>query len=174
MINFRSKEEVIPGFSFGVTGDVKFAVKVNETKTLIGTDSNYLYLHGSDGLEIYKSDVDDYLRAFKITTAKKVERDVVAIGTKGGGCVIIDISENKEIYVLNQQSGLPDNKVESLYMNDENGLWIGHRYGVTRVAWNIPVHKYSIYPGITGKITSISYASRYIVCRVYKRFVFPR
>ena len=57
--------------------------------------------------------------------------------------------------VLNYQNGLPDNEVFAINIDNANGLWLTHGYGISRIDFSLPISDYSHYPGLSGVTTAI-------------------
>ena len=69
--------------------------------------------------------------------------------------MIFDKETGKTKNIINYQTGLPDDEIYSMAKDSENGLWLSHSKGISRVDFNFPVKNYSTYPGLEGNINSI-------------------
>ncbi|NJK84025.1 MAG: hypothetical protein HC912_09685, partial [Saprospiraceae bacterium] len=56
--------------------------------------------------------------------------------------------------VINYETKLPDDDVQSLAVDRQGGLWICHTLGISRADFNIPIENFSAYPGLVGSIQS--------------------
>ncbi len=137
-------------------GKLIFAVETN-SGVLLGTGRSNLYLEQGGVINPIELKTHDYLQKSVINGAIKLSDDEVALSTLAGGTIILNVKTSESAYILNYQTGLPDDEITALYLDKHNALWLGHEYGATRVAWKLPVNNYNVYPGIEGNITGICF-----------------
>ncbi|MGC9375016.1 MAG: SpoIIE family protein phosphatase [Bacteroidales bacterium] len=65
---------------------------------------------------------------------------------------IVNKKTGKIVYTINYQNGLPDDEIYSLGLDNNNGLWLAHEFGISRVDFNLPIREYSHYPGLEGNL----------------------
>ena len=126
----------------------------NTRQNLIATDSNKVYLFDGVKLSPFKVESKSYLETNILSCGSDLSATEFVLGTLSGGCVIIDKSTGNTKYTINYQTGLPDDEITALGKDIQGGLWIAHASGITRADNNLPVKKFSIYPGLEGHITS--------------------
>jgi serine phosphatase RsbU (regulator of sigma subunit) len=154
---YEVKKEFLSPVSFSANvlkSEILFSFKMSESKLLIGTDENKLYSFDGETLEEFVSDAQNYLTENYIITGNKLNNSEFAVGTLGGGVVIIDFNSGKTTELLNNSTGLPDDEIYSLNTDLNGGLWITHIFGVSRVDFNLPVKNYGNYYGLKGNIIS--------------------
>ena len=78
-----------------------------------------------------------------------------AVSTLSGGVVFVDSYSEKIDGIINYHTGLPDNQVYTILTDSDEGVWVAHDYGFTRIAPLISLRNYSNIPGIEGNILSI-------------------
>ena len=146
---------IVTGF-YTMHNEVIFSLPYSESRVIVGTDDNKLYTF--DGIKYYNYDINDegYLKESILADGQIISDTLYAFGTLYGGVEIVNKKTGKIVYTVNYQNGLPDDEIYSLGLDNNNGLWISHEYGLSRVDFNIPVRNYTTYPGLTGNlITSL-------------------
>ena len=134
---------------------VQFVAKhPNREEYLFGSTFNQLYLLRDSKFSPMK--VSDEISAMDYFAydGSWISDDLLAISTLEAGCVIVDMARDKVVSMINYNSGLPDNEVTAMIADYENGLWMAHEYGLSRIVPEIPILSYSNYPGMTGNLLS--------------------
>ncbi|MEL7002799.1 MAG: two-component regulator propeller domain-containing protein, partial [Bacteroidota bacterium] len=133
---------------------------------LVQNNSKEEYLVGfSDNqLSTYKNGVlkpidlkrnQNYLDDAEVIEGLWVNDSLVAVSTLKGGVVFVNIKTAKIEEIVNYQSGLPDNEVYALSMDSNNGVWVAHSEGFTRISPTFPFRNFNRYPGLEGKILTV-------------------
>lgn len=136
-------------------GEILFDFPISKKRSLIGTTNNKLYFFG--GKSVWQLNIQDqkYLNESILSDAVRLSDSKIAISTLIGGILIIDINTRKTIKNVNYSSGLPDNEIYAIGKDVNNGLWLSHGLGISRIDFSIPVKFYNTYPGIKGRLLSI-------------------
>ncbi len=135
---------------FELSGNIIFALPLEKNKTLLGTQNScYLF----DGKKTQPISIEDaqYLADGLINGACKIDVRSVAISTMNSGCLVIDPHTGKTLQTINFQFGLPDDEIYAIATDNNNGLWLAHYYGLSRIDLALPVKNYSRYKGLYGK-----------------------
>ncbi|MBL4593034.1 MAG: hypothetical protein JKX68_04365, partial [Flavobacteriales bacterium] len=137
--------------------DVKilFYLKYSKSQVLIGTSSDSLYLFSGSKLHPYKFESSQYIKESILAGGINIDAKSFVISTITGGCLVINKATQKTIYTLNYQTGLPDDEIYSMGIDRNNGLWLLHEYGMSRVDLKLPIRNVNHYPGLEGNLTSI-------------------
>ncbi|PZR39968.1 MAG: hypothetical protein DI538_05445 [Azospira oryzae] len=123
-----------------------------KTKTLIGAESGALFLFdGGAAKELVIKD-KAFLENNILVTGTWIGETLIALGTLRGGVIFVNPVTGVTEEITNYYSGLPDNEVYSLFSDRNQGVWIAHDYGFTRVAPYLPFRSYSHYPGLAGNL----------------------
>jgi ligand-binding sensor domain-containing protein len=132
---------------------VEFAVSSPVSHvTLLSVAGGHLFLANAGGLkEINVQDKDFLIHNIPIA-ANWLTDELVAIGTLRGGIIFINPQTGLTQEVTNFYTGLPDNEVYSMMVDRNQGLWVAHDYGFTRVAPFLPFSSFSHYPGLEGSL----------------------
>lgn len=144
---------IVTGF-YTENNEILFSLPYSKNRILVGTDDSKLYTF--DGIKYYNYDINDdnYLKESILSDGQVISDSLYAFGTLYGGVEIVSKKTGKIIYTVNYQNGLPDDEIYSLGLDNNNGLWLTHEYGVSRVDFNIPVRNFSTYPGLKGNLLS--------------------
>lgn len=144
---------IVTGF-YTENCEILFSLPYSKSRVLVGTDDNKLYTF--DGIKYYNYAINDegYLKESVLADGQIISDSLYAFGTLYGGVEIVNKKTGKIVYTVNYQNGLPDDEIYSLGLDNNNGLWITHEFGVSRVDFNIPIRDYSTYPGLKGNLIS--------------------
>ncbi|MBS1681460.1 MAG: hypothetical protein JST48_07090 [Bacteroidetes bacterium] len=120
--------------------------------TLLCVEGTRFFLASSSGLkEINVSDKDFLIRNIPVNAAW-LNDALVAVGTLHGGVIFINPQTGETKEITNYYTGLPDNEVYSMFADRNQGLWVAHDYGFSRVTPFIPFKSYSHYSGLEGNL----------------------
>ncbi|MFP4620781.1 MAG: hypothetical protein ACLFM7_05685 [Bacteroidales bacterium] len=100
----------------------------------------------------FSLDNQSYIEESILTNGLELGDDRFALSTLAGGVLIIDKKTGELLYAINYRTGLPGDEVAAIARDKNNGLWISHAYGITRADLDLPVKKFSTYPGIEGNL----------------------
>ncbi|MFZ1806323.1 MAG: triple tyrosine motif-containing protein [Cyclobacteriaceae bacterium] len=147
-------EKLIPASLSFLNGDeLLFVDKLVGSPTyLIGTASNKLFSYSSaKAIEINCEDAG-YLEDNVVVAGRWVNDKLIAVGTLSGGVVFIHPDTGTSEEIINYYTGLPDNEVFALMTDSNQGVWVGHDYGFTRIAPYLPFRTFNHYPGLSGNL----------------------
>jgi len=120
---------------------------------LIGTAKNGLYIYDGQKIYPFKNQADDFLRKYQLNNGVFIPGKYYAFGTILNGVVIIDTAGNI-VQHINKLSGLQNNTVLSLYLDDEQNLWAGLDNGIDCIEINSPLYFYFDKGGKFGTVYS--------------------
>lgn len=140
--------------------EILFSLPYDNNMVLLGLSNNSLSLF--DGIKYYDYKVQDdgYLLQSTLSDGLAVNDSIYAFSTLDGGAVVIGKKSRKIINTINYQRGLPDDEILAMGVDNKNGLWLSHQYGLSRADLGLPVLNFSIYPGLKGNITSTLWYNR--------------
>lgn len=119
---------------------------------LITTFREGLFLEQADGSFLpFRHEAENYLKKFPPYCFQKLDLDWLAIGTRGGGLVIID-DEGQLVCTLNKNNGLADEFITAVATDDQGGLWVTHHNGVSRIEVPSPFSVFNASLGIDHMI----------------------
>jgi Y_Y_Y domain/Two component regulator propeller len=142
--------------NFGLPGnlDVMFCSPLQGSdKVLIASTSNRLFIFDANaGLrELHLKD-ETFLEANLVVNGTWVNEKLIAIGTLRGGVLFFNPNTGNTEEVTNYYTGLPDNEIYSILCDRNQGIWVAHDYGFTRISPYLPFRSYSHYPGLEGNL----------------------
>lgn len=152
IFKLQNRNELAPVFAGAEFDDILFSARYGD-RYLIGTSGNKLYTCDSDLVmhEIVLEE-SDYLNARVVVGGAWVTDRLVAIATLRGGVVLVDPVAGSVKELIDYNTGLPDNEIYSLFVDDNRNVWASHDYGLTRIAPFLPLRSYSNYEGLHGNL----------------------
>ncbi|MEA2106387.1 MAG: hypothetical protein U9P82_06660 [Bacteroidota bacterium] len=144
---------IVTGF-YTENSEILFSLPYNEQRVIVGTDESKLYTF--DGIKYYNYKINDegYLKESILADAVEISDTLIAFATLYGGVEVVSKKTGKIVYTINYQNGLPDDEIYALGKDNNNGLWLTHEFGISRVDFNLPIRNYSTYPGLKGNLIS--------------------
>jgi len=136
--------------------EILFCLPYDNNLVLLGQSNGDLALF--DGIKFYKYPIKDegYLSENILSEGLALSDSLYAFSTLDGGALVVEKKSGKLRNTINYVNGLPDDEVFALGVDNNNGLWLSHQYGLTRADLNLPVSSFNIYPGLKGNlITSL-------------------
>lgn len=122
---------------------------------LVGTQNKGLLLYNGAKFRSFAPGLTSYLQDNDFYHGCSLPGERYALATLGGGVTIIG-SEGGVDRVLKKSSGLPDNVVNHLYIDDEGQLWMAlNSSGVFRADLNAPLTVHDERTGLDGTIKDI-------------------
>ena len=137
-----------------VDREVLFSLPYDENRILLGLSDGALELF--DGIKFYEFPVEDegYLRQNMLSEGLMISDSLYAFSTLDGGAIVVDKNSGKLLHAINYVNGLPDDEIFAMGTDKNNGLWLSHQYGLTRVELILPVSNFTIYGGLRGNLSS--------------------
>ena len=145
-VNIKNIDKVI-------NDEILFSTKY-KNKVIFATN-NKIYTLKENIIYDFKTEAESYIKESVIRNGLDVDKDKFIITTLNGGIVFIDKNTGKTISTINYRTGLPDDEIFSVGTDSNNGLWVSHEYGLSRIAQDFQFRNYSNYPGIEGKINDL-------------------
>ena len=136
----ESEDEKLTALS--VNGFIEVTFDNDETVELIFDEKNKDYLKESGPLEV-----------------SWIDNELMAISTLSGGVVFVHFFENRISEIVNYRTGLPDNQVTRIIVDQDKSVWVLHEYGLSRISPLLPVRDFSKFPGLEGNVLKV--AKRY-------------
>jgi serine phosphatase RsbU (regulator of sigma subunit) len=115
--------------NIGVYNMLPFKKKGENSKILITTNRDGLFLHDGNKFNVFKTEIDDFLTENQVYNAYITSDDKIAISTQRGGVAIIDklgTLHNK----MNKSNGLPTDVIYDIWSDQRGGLWMASNNGV--------------------------------------------
>jgi ligand-binding sensor domain-containing protein len=148
----NGKLSLIPGSSVLQSGILSI-LPFDKTRYLIATSKNGLYLYDGTSIIPWKTQADDFLKRYQVNNGVTIPGNYFAFGTILNGIIIIDAAGNV-VQHINKSSGLQNNTVLSLYLDNEQNLWAGLDNGIDRIEVISPLYFYFDKSGKFGTVYS--------------------
>ncbi len=117
---------------------VKTIDSIGDSRYLIGTLDNGLFILAGGRLSPIHSELNSILKSYKINKCIRLSGDTFAFATMTGGVVIGDYNGNVAT-LLNRYNGLANNRIHSLHLDDNAQLWIGTDNGISYIDTKSPI-----------------------------------
>lgn len=125
-----------------------------ENQLLIGSRDLGLFLHDGSNTVPFPSEVDGFLKKNLLYHGVVLPDGTFSMGTFHGGSVFLDRAGRWRM-TINRASGLPDETVDTQFVDSQGGLWLGLDNGITRVEWPSPVSGHGEMTGLKGKTYTV-------------------
>jgi hypothetical protein len=119
---------------------------------LVGTKDNRLFIQQENDRKEIVADPSDFFSHHILSDGVWVSDSLLAVGTLRGGVIFINVVSGATESIVDYNNGLPDNEVFSLMRDKNEGVWVAHEYGFTRIATNLPFQSFHTYPGLLGNL----------------------
>jgi Y_Y_Y domain len=137
-----TESEIIFSASLEKSGDV-----------MLGTEAGKVYLMKGKAPPVeLKLNDETYLRQNKLVNGVWASEKLIALGTLRGGVLLISPTTGVTEETIDYNSGLGDNEVFALLSDHNEGVWVAHEYGFTRIAPSLPFRSFNHYSGLAGNL----------------------
>ncbi len=130
-----------------------------EIVKLFQKDNDLLLLTKNSGFFIYKNnkiikwntEIDELLSDFHIYNSLQIQNDGILLGTIANGLLYLD-KNGKLLYHFDQDNGLIDNTVLSIYEDLDNNIWVGLDDGLNCINIDSAIKIYNDKKGKLGTV----------------------
>lgn len=122
---------------------------------VIATLHNGLFKYRNENLQAWKTNFHDFFVENTIYKAVAFQDDQIICGTSQGGLVLLN-HEGMAQLVLQKVNGLQNNNVLSIFVDNEENLWLGLDNGIDFIELNSPFKQF--YPD--GFLEGTSYTGK--------------
>lgn len=140
-----------------VNKPIVFTAPFNNGEVLIGTDNGDLFIFNGDSTRRYSIDDDEFIRTGILSDGVFIDENRLALSTKNFGVLIVDKQTGKTLNNINYDSGLPNDFIMDLFIDNQNGLWMAQSYGLSRIDAKLPLTNYSSYQGLNSSIITLNF-----------------
>lgn len=120
---------------------------------IIGTSNQGLFILSKDGVKPWNVSANSFLKTYQLNNGVALFNKYFAFGTILNGIVIVD-KQGNIIQRINKSSGLQNNTVLSLFIDDAQNLWAGLDNGIDRIELNSPLSFFFDKTGQFGTVYS--------------------
>lgn len=157
LLQLKEGKLVKPEVAFPSNTEIIFSAShLKSGAALFGTQKGQIYLmkKGSSPAQLKVED-SVYLRQNNLVNGVWVNEKLLAFGTLLGGVILVNATTGATEDHIDFTTGLPDNEVFALMADRNEGVWVAHEYGFTRIAPSLPFRSFNHYPGLSGNLLCI-------------------
>lgn len=135
--------------------EFSYVIAVNDN-LILGTPGKTAYSYSGSSFnpfEIKSPFFDNNL----VTNAKKYVDNKILLSSIAGGIAILNYDTKKIETQVGFFNGLPDDEIRTSYIDNNEGIWVSHEFGISRIDVNMGIESYNYYPGLKGNPLAIKY-----------------
>ncbi|GGZ29243.1 histidine kinase [Echinicola pacifica] len=136
--------------------DVNSLLQLNEDSLLISSSDRGLFLLSDQTLTRYKTDFDSLLVNQRVHCMGQINEEWIGLGTKSAGLLIIN-KQGELIQQYGYREGMQTNNVRSIFVDQNQGLWLGLDDGIDYIDVNGSIKQ--IHPDKDKRVTGYAAAS---------------
>lgn len=129
-------------------------IQYTDEELLVATANDGLYLFDGKEFKYFDCEASDFLRFNTCNTALRANDSVFVFGSILNG-IIITNQKGEILNTYNRENGLNNNTVLSLFMDMDDGLWIGLDEGINYIELTSPYRHYASTGGTLGTIYTV-------------------
>ena len=146
--------ELIPSGELFAKVGIGIMLPYRNNSLLIGRSGGDLIVFDGQKITPFPTEVDSFLIKNTLYKGVLLPGEKIALATLGGGVVVLDL-EGKFLGKINEQTGLLDNTVWSLGVDQQGALWMGLNAGIARAELSSPFTYFSSQLGLESSVESI-------------------
>jgi signal transduction histidine kinase len=138
-----------------ISADIASAQMLPSGAMIIATRTNGLYRYNPSGnivTEIHSAE-DAWFRENRIRQIMLIAENVLAIASTRGGIALAD-TNGHILGLINRQSGLQDEQIRYMMMDDKGGIWAALNNGISRIDIASELTAFNEKNGLRGSVSS--------------------
>jgi signal transduction histidine kinase/ligand-binding sensor domain-containing protein len=148
-------QQIIGGDTFSELVTVNTMTAVDGQNVLIGSNQG-LFLMDRRGIGEVKANSKAFFADNIISCSIALKDGTFAFGTLKGGVAIISAQGDIKQIFSKKTSGLDNNGITYLYMDDSHGLWVAMQNGLTRIEIPSVLTFYNNLKNVNGDVSSVT------------------
>lgn len=109
------------------------------------------FILSNENLTPWNASLNKELSRYSTYNSIKLQNGSYVLGTVSNGLIYID-KDQKIVCRMNQQNGLADNTILSLFEDQNGNVWLGLDHGVNNINFNAPFRVYKDNLGVLGTV----------------------
>ncbi|MCB2205056.1 hypothetical protein KQI65_09930 [bacterium] len=153
VVQQENKLEKLPGSEFLIRDDnaVVFVRSQGQSGLLVGTANGSAYLYdGTNWKHAWDIQLED-AEALHLEPGINLPQGQIALRTMKSGAIVID-SLGSIVFYLDRSKGLGDERVQTMYHDGGQYLWIMLDNGLAVVEWPAPLTVFRSQQGLSGEV----------------------
>jgi signal transduction histidine kinase/CheY-like chemotaxis protein len=130
-------------------------LKYDDSRLLIATRRNGLFLYDGTSLTPFKTQADDFFKNGQVYRGLRLPDGTFVLTTITSGVVVID-HDGRRVMQLGMADGLPSNAVYYPMTDREGALWLSTDNGIARIETPSPVSFFNSSDGVPGGIAKMT------------------
>jgi len=126
-------------------------ISFDKESILLATDDNQLWILDGKNIYPFPTYASEYLNSHFLEKITDVSPQEFVISTLAGGVLVVNKKDGSIRQMINYETGLSDNEISAILVDKQQGLWICHAEGISRVSLSLPIYNFAHYPGLEGK-----------------------
>ncbi len=154
VVIFKEQPDIFDGYIFKNEYNmpsVNLMLPYDDHSILIGSYFRGLLIFDGERLDLFENEANELIYGNLSYAGTAFGEEFFAIGTVDRGVVIID-KQGKLRAWFDQNNGLINNGIFSLYADKQNFLWVGTSYGFSQILYPSPFSIYDNSCGIDGQV----------------------
>ncbi len=132
-----------------------YGVSIDSTTIILGTADNTTYSYNGKSFSSFVLS-SPFFENNMVTSGYYYTDSTLIVSSLAGGIAIIDYKKRKVIKQVSYFNGLPDDEIRAVFVDADQGIWLSHAFGISRVDFNLGIENYSYYPGLQGNPIAIN------------------
>ncbi len=147
--------KVSEGEKFSDIRSIQAILELGKDFKIIASDNSGLFKMSGNGIESWQTQADFLFKKNIITCGVRLSNNLYAFGTNRIGIIVIDENGNL-IQVIDKTSGLQNENINKLFVDNYQNLWVALNNGITLIETPSPLSYYDEKSGINGQVTDIA------------------
>lgn len=135
--------------------EFSYIIAINN-ELLLGTPGKTAYSFNGKSFKTFKIN-SSFFNNNLVTNAKLYNENKILLSSIAGGIAVLDYSSKKITTQVGFFNGLPDDEIRTSYIDINNGIWVSHEFGISRIDLNLGIESYNYYPGLKGNPLAVKY-----------------
>ena len=150
------KFEIIPGTEVIKDYKIDVMLPVAKDEYLLGARTNGFYLFNGRSVVKYTSPANEVLKKYGLYKAIYLADSSIAIASNfGAGVIILDKNAGSIKQIIDESTGIANNNVLNIFMDQQNALWIGTQEGIARIDLSTIFSVFDNRLGLDGTIQDV-------------------
>jgi signal transduction histidine kinase len=121
---------------------------------LLGSSSGEFFLYSRNALTPFPTAADDMLQSHSVYHGVVLPDSTYALAVTGLGIIVIDRDGNL-LHVMDKSTGLPDEAIKFLFVDQLGVLWCTHTTGISRIEYSSGFTYFDERNGLRGSVRDI-------------------